>query len=382
MGDFIPEGVDTKPIVPALSRVFEAALAGGGAKSINFQELAADLAEITFKFPFRIPPYFALVIRAISVLEGIALVGNPEFAIVDEAFPYISKRLLTDESPRLREAFRYMVYGKGDSFDVVRMIDMLQALEKFVAVKDKGDGSAFKQEGMRGSTFVGKAGDTVGSQALNENTAIGYVGSRFELSTDRNSKVNGDDDQVTREALKFFFSEDGEVLREFVLDEISAGVDALSRDALRELVTRIGVRQSGVSRFMSSSQKAFFQTLAPKLSEKDRKVVDSLVQLVVFFTSSERGGSQDGIGLSLLARSDNGNILQTITSTTADGRRARRRVVELLGVIREFAPSMQSFGLAVASRLAEKATARLLRASSDAVFGSRSEVKFQSTISN
>jgi len=58
--------------------VFEAALAGGGAKSINFQELAADLAEITFKFPFRIPPYFALVIRAISVLEGIALVGNPE----------------------------------------------------------------------------------------------------------------------------------------------------------------------------------------------------------------------------------------------------------------------------------------------------------------
>jgi aarF domain-containing kinase len=45
-------------------------ISGGGAKSINFQELAADLAEITFKFPFRIPPYFALIIRAISVLEG------------------------------------------------------------------------------------------------------------------------------------------------------------------------------------------------------------------------------------------------------------------------------------------------------------------------
>lgn len=32
----------------------------------------------------RIPPYFALIIRAISVLEGIALVANPDFAIVDE----------------------------------------------------------------------------------------------------------------------------------------------------------------------------------------------------------------------------------------------------------------------------------------------------------
>ena len=70
-------------------------------------------------------------------LEGIALVGNPQFAIVDEAYPYISRRLLTDQSPRLRAALRYMVYGQGESFDVDRMIDMLQALEKFVAVRDE-----------------------------------------------------------------------------------------------------------------------------------------------------------------------------------------------------------------------------------------------------
>lgn len=58
------------------AQVFDAALAGGGAKDINFQDLAADLAHITFEYPFRIPPYFALIIRAIGVLEGIALVGN------------------------------------------------------------------------------------------------------------------------------------------------------------------------------------------------------------------------------------------------------------------------------------------------------------------
>ena len=48
------------------------------------KELAADLAEITYEFPFRIPPYSALIIRAVSVLEGIALVANPQFAIIDE----------------------------------------------------------------------------------------------------------------------------------------------------------------------------------------------------------------------------------------------------------------------------------------------------------
>lgn len=32
--------------------------AAGGAKNINFQELAADLAQITYSYPFEIPPYF------------------------------------------------------------------------------------------------------------------------------------------------------------------------------------------------------------------------------------------------------------------------------------------------------------------------------------
>ena len=128
-----------------LGRVFDQALEGGGAKNINFQELAADLAQITFDYPFRIPPYFALIIRAIGVLEGIALVGNPEFALVDEAYPYIAKRLLTDDSPRLREALRYMVYGKKEVFDADRMIDLLEALETFRAASVMSQGDPTKQ---------------------------------------------------------------------------------------------------------------------------------------------------------------------------------------------------------------------------------------------
>eukprot|EP00798_Chlamydomonas_sp_ICE-L_P012411 gene12411-15603_t len=112
--DFIPPDTDLRPIVPVLAR-----------------ELAADLAQITFDYPFRIPPYFALIIRAISTLEGIALVGNDDFALVDEAYPYIARRLLTDDSPRLREALRYMVYGKSGVFDADRLIDLLGALEDF-----------------------------------------------------------------------------------------------------------------------------------------------------------------------------------------------------------------------------------------------------------
>ena len=45
---------------------------------------------------------------------------------------------------------------------------------------------------------------------------------------------------MAREALKFFFrSDEGVLFRDIVVDEVSASIDALSRDAARELVIQI-----------------------------------------------------------------------------------------------------------------------------------------------
>ena len=283
--DFIPKGTDTRPIVPALTKVFDVALAGGGAKSINFQELAADLAQITFDYPFRIPPYFALVIRAISVLEGIALVGNPNFAIIDEAYPYISRRLMTDKSPRLRAALRYMVYGRdGQNFDAENLIDLLQALEKFSAVRNEGDGSAFKVDGVRGSKTVGRAGDFRGSQIVDTSDRDTDIdGGRFRVgpsssstssivataaaaqAPDNNVITPVNDERTVREALRFFFSPEGEVFREFMLEEVVTVVDASGRDSAQELVRSLGV-------FGNLPGASLVKALSPALNEKDRQV--------------------------------------------------------------------------------------------------------------
>lgn len=393
--DFIPEGVDTKPIIPALARVFEAALAGGGAKSINFQELAADLAEITFAFPFRIPPYFALIIRAISVLEGIALVGNPEFAIVDEAYPYISKRLMTDSSPRLKEAFRYMVYGNSKTMDIDRMIDMLEALEKFVAVKDFGDGGAFKKDGVRGGTFVGQGGDSVGTKKVDlasprQGTGGAGAGSASSVMSPIVSPAANND--LSREALKFFFSEDGALVREFVLDEISSGVDAISRDAARELIVRLGIFNRG------KSLPPLLKSMAPKLSKEDRDVVDNIVKLVNFLLGNKDSSGSGGSGLKDSFSPSPSTMSGPISSTAGSmpvgqsptgtgtgggldfqsilqntrklgGKENRDRLNSLVPVFREFAPNMREFGLQVVRRLTQKATSRFLKASSQAIFG-------------
>jgi len=330
--DFIPAGTDTTPIVPALTKVFDVALAGGGAKSINFQELAADLAEITYEFPFRIPPYFALVIRAISVLEGIALVGNPEFAIIDEAYPYIARRLMTDRSPRLQAALKYMIYGKEGVFDAENAIDLLQALEKFSAVRDEGDGSAFKVDGMRGGKAVGSAGDFRGSQVVD--TSERDKDARFRLSTNSGQGAlvvasesssedivkTQNDARTVREALRFFFSPEGEVLREFMLEEIVTVVDASGRGAVQELSRRLGLNNFAVP--------GFIRAMTPELTDRDRNTVQQIQILIQFLLGD----------------------YQEAASTA--------RLRKLVPVAREYAPQLREFGLLLAARLTEKNLSR------------------------
>lgn len=74
-------------------------------------QVTAELDELAVRFPFQIPSYFALILRAFSVIEGIALRVDPSYAIVKECFPYLSRRLLTDNHPRTRAALHQLLYG-------------------------------------------------------------------------------------------------------------------------------------------------------------------------------------------------------------------------------------------------------------------------------
>lgn len=224
-----------------------------------------------FYQPFRIPPYFALVIRAIGVLEGIALVGNPEFAIIDEAYPYIARKLMTDDSPRLKAALRYMVYGSEGSFDAEKLIDLLQALEKFTAVRDEGDGSAFKVDGVRGSTNFGKAGDFSGTQQLTkrEPGKINLQSNDGGYSEVMGINLRGDgqkerDQRTVREALRFFFSPEGKVFREFISEEIVSFVDASGREASQEVMMALGLNNLPIP--------SLIRAMNPTLSAEDKRV--------------------------------------------------------------------------------------------------------------
>ncbi|CAN6990513.1 unnamed protein product [Brassica rapa subsp. trilocularis] len=313
---FIPDGVNLAPILPVLAKVFDQALEGGGAKNINFQELAADLAQITFDYPFRIPPYFALIIRAIGVLEGIALVGNPEFAIVDEAYPYIAQRLLTDESPRLREALRYTIYGKTGVFDAERFIDVMQAFETFITAAKSGGG-----EDMNGG---------MAELALLQN----QTSSRVPMFPASASQPN--QPAQTRVALSFLLSEKGNFFREFLLDEIVKGIDAITREQLVQAMAVFGFRNAppifGVVPSLGPFRPA---GLLPSVTEEDKVILNNVQKVIEFLT-----------GRSSMSNNPN-------------------QVVDVTQVVRELLPVLPGISVTVLpdimSRLGSRVMARIVR---------------------
>ena len=80
---------------------------------------------------FAIPDYFVYMSRAFATLEGIGLSADPDYAILQECFPYLAKRLLSDDSPRARGALRTLLYGQGEELNLDQLQKVTQGLESY-----------------------------------------------------------------------------------------------------------------------------------------------------------------------------------------------------------------------------------------------------------
>lgn len=54
--------------------------------------MSFDLNKIFYLYPFLVPDYFALITRAMIVLEGIAVTGDPDFDLFKAVYPYSLRR--------------------------------------------------------------------------------------------------------------------------------------------------------------------------------------------------------------------------------------------------------------------------------------------------
>jgi predicted unusual protein kinase regulating ubiquinone biosynthesis (AarF/ABC1/UbiB family) len=120
---FLSDPVNLEPIVPAFEGVFGQALEMGVSR-MDFKAVTDDLSGVMYRFPFRVPPYYALIIRSLVTLEGIALSVDPNFKILGAAYPYFARRLMEDPDPELRQSLREMLYD-GDEFRWERLESLI-----------------------------------------------------------------------------------------------------------------------------------------------------------------------------------------------------------------------------------------------------------------
>ena len=258
---FLPE--DHPPVseyVPTFKTIFDQALVGGGAKAINFNELSNDLAKITFDLPFRLPPFFALVIRAIGVLEGIALNGDPDFAIIDESYPYIAKRLLTDDSEYMKKALNDLIMDKDGALNIDQLIDLLESFETFAKINSA----------------------TINQDLMNM--------SRKQMSVNAKSTKSA---ETTREALIFFFSDDGQYIRDLLEDTVVDGFDSLSKEAVGVVLQRMGLYNTLIP-LPNVGRKKPEDLHLINMNDEDRKRVNTILKMWNYFGPSPQNmGAMD-----------------------------------------------------------------------------------------
>ncbi|KAL4570397.1 hypothetical protein LXL04_026049 [Taraxacum kok-saghyz] len=142
---FIPEGTDMQSVADAL----KASFGDGTRQSQDFQAIMNQLYDVMYEFNFSLPPDYALVIRALGSLEGTAKTLDPEFKVVESAYPFVIGRLLADPSPDMRKILRELLICNDGSIRWNR----LERLVAAISVQTDGDNTDDNKSPLEWKSF-------------------------------------------------------------------------------------------------------------------------------------------------------------------------------------------------------------------------------------
>ena len=160
--NILPPDSDRAAVIPLMDKALSPYVKGGGAKKYEeelkrlysmedgnmqsqvggFQAMTQDALTVLNDIPFSIPPYFAILGRAIVTLEGVALTGNPDYGLIMEAYPFIARKLLREDRPEIQQALQQVLFSGDGGRDLKfsRLVALLNNAAGAVVTKD---GAAF-----------------------------------------------------------------------------------------------------------------------------------------------------------------------------------------------------------------------------------------------
>ncbi|GAB5031515.1 Hypothetical protein NocV09_00600680 [Nannochloropsis oceanica] len=253
---FIPQEIadDKKKlgiVAPILGSVLEQLSNGGGAKAVNVDEIGDQVESLAEQYPLTIPPWFGLIVRAFSAIEGLGLGLDPSYSIVNQCFPFLARRLLTDDSPRVRAALKSFLYGSEQQLKVERVNDMIEGYRNFT---NSFDEMAVTVGGapltsISASSFSSPSSSS--SLAPLPNTREGLL----TLASSAARREGGgkgylEFDKPTMEVLQILFNKDGNFVQELVTDELVRMADAAIKEVTGLVARRAKSTPLAISNFI------------------------------------------------------------------------------------------------------------------------------------
>ncbi len=126
---FLTKEQDLQKLVEPLKEVLGGSF-GAEVGNFNLKNVTDKFSKLMYSYPFRVPSRFALIIRAVVSQEGLALRLDPEFKILKIAYPYIAKKLLTDNSEEILEILLEVIFDNQGRIQIAKVESLLNILFK------------------------------------------------------------------------------------------------------------------------------------------------------------------------------------------------------------------------------------------------------------
>ena len=129
---FLSKKENIDKLIPVLENVLGEVLSRD-VNSFNIKKITDKFSELMYDYPFRVPARFALIIRAVVSQEGLALKLDPKFKILRFAYPYVAKRLLTDQNDEMLQILTEVMFDSKANIRVDRVEALLNVIgEEYV----------------------------------------------------------------------------------------------------------------------------------------------------------------------------------------------------------------------------------------------------------
>ncbi|XP_061347044.1 uncharacterized protein LOC133292630 isoform X2 [Gastrolobium bilobum] len=119
--DVVKPGTNIRLVTMELEQALGEVEFKEGIPDVKFSRVLGKIWSVAFKYHFRMPPYYTLVLRSLASFEGLAIAADSNFKTFEAAYPYVVRKLLTENSAATRNILHSVLLNRKKEFQWQRL---------------------------------------------------------------------------------------------------------------------------------------------------------------------------------------------------------------------------------------------------------------------